>query len=1098
MKKIFRTVAALAVVMFAGCTNDLTNDVVAPVGEGTTVTLGLDTKTSLGELVDGSRKVYWSAGDQININGNTSKEAVIDADNAGLATFSFGKILNTPYSILYPAEDYKDASTITLPAVQAAASGSFGVDAAPMAAYVTAVDETPLLLHLTAVIRLQIKAAENDARRISKIEFRGDGSEQVSGDFAINYQTATLTPASSSLADKVVALDTNRAISADKTVDFFIVVPAQEYAGFTVRVVDENGHYMEKSSAATIELAKGQIVAMPPFTFEPTGTDVNVEINSAAELVAFAKAYNAGEYEDVDPLVVHVKSDIVFDDATNAEWEPIGVLDNYFDGSFQGNNHVIKSWTSSKPLFAFTGTHGGIFNLTLDSSCTFNVVAAEALYHEVSTLFGAFVSYHKGELNNCHNNADVVVTGEGWVDETAVGGLVGRISNGSIVDCTMGGDFTVDGGFKTTYEVSNFGGIVGWSSHPDGVISGSKVLGNITHMGGSSYVNPADPHVTDGSVFIGGIVGKLIGQCSDCHLDNATANTKRVFVGNYIHSSFAEDGVTVNYNGNDYRSLYIGGIAGRVDEDAKVANCTNDSEMVYSQYNGAEDGENANIKNDVSRFLNAGGIAGQVFGTVSDCTMYGDILNRSSCLQHKIGGIVGVLGKDGKSLGSLKNCANEGANIKTNTAGIGNYSARNGYFGGVVGLSYTTNVSELSNRAYVEMSRPNTNTNATVVMGGIFGAISSEGTIDGQNKIVNYGKIASTHGVAIKYTTVGGIAGQSAANLKNVTNEGEVYHSCSSSSMVYANVFAGGIVGYATGNNVILTSVTNNGNVYLAGASGNTQKHYNWCAGGILGTNDDAISVSIQSAVNVGIVAITGNTSKCTGRSTAVGGIVGALTNGASSISSCTNTGCISNANFNNYYDKFTIREANGNPHAGGIAGIVYGTEDDRIAVTNCTNNRTVGTDSSLLYHKESAISGNRAVAGFIGTVQYVDITECNCSTYVSNANSSPIAGFVVLMDNSKLDGCTLSGSTMKAGNAGVPYTVGLVACVSNSTISNNIVDNVTLISGTAGVLAGLSDAASTFTNNKVSGNIDGTAITLSSVMVVSGSPTITGTKLHE
>ena len=40
MKKIFRTVAALAVVVFAGCTNDITDEnVVIPSGNGTTINL---------------------------------------------------------------------------------------------------------------------------------------------------------------------------------------------------------------------------------------------------------------------------------------------------------------------------------------------------------------------------------------------------------------------------------------------------------------------------------------------------------------------------------------------------------------------------------------------------------------------------------------------------------------------------------------------------------------------------------------------------------------------------------------------------------------------------------------------------------------------------------------------------------------------------------------------------------------------------------------------------------------------------------------------------------------------------------------------------
>ncbi|MBQ3026950.1 MAG: hypothetical protein IJD27_05425, partial [Alistipes sp.] len=139
MKKIFRTVTALAVVMFAGCTNDLTNDVVAPVGGKTTVELGLaESRTYVGEAVEGVRKVYWSKGDQVAINGVISGEAQIDAENASRALFDFESELTYPYSILYPAEMYKDDSTITLAAVQEPATGTFDVDLAPMATYVAA------------------------------------------------------------------------------------------------------------------------------------------------------------------------------------------------------------------------------------------------------------------------------------------------------------------------------------------------------------------------------------------------------------------------------------------------------------------------------------------------------------------------------------------------------------------------------------------------------------------------------------------------------------------------------------------------------------------------------------------------------------------------------------------------------------------------------------------------------------------------------------------------------------------------------------------------------------------------------------------------
>ena len=116
MKKIFRSVAALAVVMFAGCTNDIDNEVNAPVvGGETTVTVGIaDTKTYLGDLVDGARKVFWSSNDKIAVNGVAST-AIERTEDHTSANFTFDGELAYPYSILYPAEAYKDASTVTLP-----------------------------------------------------------------------------------------------------------------------------------------------------------------------------------------------------------------------------------------------------------------------------------------------------------------------------------------------------------------------------------------------------------------------------------------------------------------------------------------------------------------------------------------------------------------------------------------------------------------------------------------------------------------------------------------------------------------------------------------------------------------------------------------------------------------------------------------------------------------------------------------------------------------------------------------------------------------------------------------------------------------------
>ena len=1103
MKKIFRAVAALVVVMFAGCTNDLTNDVVAPVEGGTTVTVGLDTKTYLGELEDGVRKVYWSNDDQIVINGQTSTSTTLNEEKT-VATFVFAENLTTPYSALYPAEMYKDPQTITLPAVQSAATGSFGADSAPMAAYTN--DEEPFVLHhLAAVVRLRLKAAvDGDTDKITKVEFLGKAGEQVSGDFTIDYTNQTLTAASVAAEDKVVAAKVNKTLSTEAETDVFVVVPAQAYAeGFTVRVYDELGHYMEKSSGA-ITLARGEIKAMPAFEFVPTKTSFDVEIKNAADLVAFAQAYNAGEYDDATPIV-HITADLNLEGVEGLQ--PIGCKtaegDRYFEGFVDGNGHSIKNWVSGAPLFGFTASNSSICNLTIDASCTLTTTAATAIgasaTAEYGSYFGAFVGYHKGLLKNCHNNANVTAEGGNWPNKVSIGGLVGRLVNGSIEGCSLVGDFLVADSFKTVGEEGNFGGIAGNNSNAEGVLLDCYVYGNVSHKGGSSYVNS---NSNDGIVHFGGIVGVLYGTCTNCHLDNATANTKRVFFGNYMNANYGD---AEEYNDNDYRTMFVGGIVGLVEEGAKVENCTNDAELMLCQYNGEVSGTST----DVSRYLHAGGIVGFVDGTVNGCTMYGDIANRSSCLQQFIGGVIGNL----QATGTASNCANDGKKVAAATAGIGYYQARNNNLGGIIGATHSTNLSSLTNRADVVCSRMNSKTSATLSMGGIIGKIeATSGEIDGKDTLVNYGTIYSNHDqYNNQYTAIGGVIGEARCSVKGVVNEGSAYYIINSDGAVYKHIWVGGAVGYANGE-LTLTSVENKGAAYINISKAINQQHFNLCVGGVLGTNADAKTVALVNCANSGSVAVLGGGTRTDGRSLAVGGVVGALIKGTSSISGCTNTGAIYVAPSNNTHTTWLIRTAGGANYVGGIAGYVEGTAGteatdeveataaDLLSVTNCTNNRNIGANDGVAQPNYAIQAVRGAIAGLVGGAKFAEIKSCNCTTKAYNTNSTSTAGLVSAISNSVLEECTISNSILNP-KGGVNLS-GAVAYSVASTIKNNILNNVEIKAGSSGVtnkavLAGTSDSASVFTDNKVSGTLEGAAITLDSKMIGSGTPTVTGTTLY-
>ncbi len=1099
MKKIFRAVAALAVVAFAGCTTDLNNEVVAPGVGGTTVTVGIaDTKTYLGELVDGARKVYWHNGDQIAINGVASTEVVLNEEKTS-ATFTFESVLNYPYSVLYPAEMYKDATTITLPAVQASATGSFGGDAAPMAAYAEA-EGTVTLHHLAGVVRLQVTLPAESTHghhELNKVEFRGKAGEQVSGDFAIDYAALTLTGLSTAEADKVVTAKAFKGLAAGETDDVFIVVPAQEYAqGFTVRLIDDAGHYMDiASKAMTIEA--GEIKAMPVVEFVPTGTLVGVEIASAQDFIAFANAYNAGDYAEVEPLNVVLKNDIVFDDATNAAWTPIGLPapaeggnDNYFGGCVDGQGYSIKNWNSTRPLFAYTDASSVIENITIDASCTLTANYADGVNY-----YGAFVGYHRGTLVNCHVNADLTASGDWGTSEPHVGALVGRVVVGTVENCTVNGDVTITNTLVTGGKTSYYGGAVARISNPAGVVKGVNVSGNVSHSAGSTYIAEGSPNASDAYVNYGGIVGASAGTVSDCHL---TDETKTFFYGNFVY------GGTPAVN-NHYRTQHIGGIVGQITEGGSVSDCSNKAAMTLSQYNGDINGTNK----DISRYIYAGGIVGLCYGDVSNCTMYANLTNRSSCLQQYVGGVVGNL----QAVGSVSNCANEGTKVAMATSGLGYYQARNNNVGGVIGVSYSTALSQLSNKAEVACSRMNSNAGASLCMGGIIAKVEATGTIDGNNAITNSGIITSNQQATnVKFHALGGIIGCSKAGIKGAKNTGRVIFAVGAVKdtephLLYHNMYLGGIVGQAA-NNITIESVTNEGSV-IFNTRNSDAAHYNVCVGGILGSDcSDAAhgyavgAATIKNVNNSGPIANWG-TSVAKACSTAVGGIVGALTNTASSLTSCHNTGFLTNTSQNNTRYSAVIRDSAGGAICiGGVAGVINGTSEAPIAVTGCTSNRVNG-DASLEYGNSNddgmyALRG--CIAGLIGGADYTTITNCSVTTKIYMTNTTSPAGIVCNLLNSTMDNCTLKDSVVNANNGGKAEG-GLAGYVVASTLQNNKIINSQIIGKASpiGVLAGNVDVntQSSFINNAVSGIFVGEPITLDSKMIGTGSPTVTGTTLY-
>lgn len=1022
--------AGLAFTLVTGCMKDDTSDVVVSGGK-TQISAGIsETRTSIGELVDGSRKVYWSNGDQIAVNGTASAALENLGEQTGTAVFTFDGVLSTPYNALYPASIWTDASTVTLPASQTHVDGSFGQNASPMATYAADESELPMQFHhLCAVVKLTI-TPDADTDEISYIEFRGNASEQVSGAFSIDYQSAALTPASDAEADKSVRLNVNRTLSADADNEFFVVVPEGEYSqGFTVKVVDVRGHYMEKSTTSSKTLVAGQINAMPAFAFVPTDTELGVEISSAEQLVAFAKAYNNKEYADVSPLLVTLTDDIVFDDQTNADFEAIGcVLEggetNYFNGSFNGNGKTIKNWVTGSPLFDYVGGAGIVTDLTIDASCTFTFDLSDGAENYTS-----FVGYHKGILKNCHNNADIAIDNAEITAGINVGGLVGRCTEGTIEDCTMNGKMSFGTGFKISDDI-NVGGIAAYNSNSIGVIKNSTLNGSIDWQGS----------VTDSKrLCLGGIVGRIAGRVEYC--------------------TVAADGenIVINILGETTSAFRtnIGGIVGLVNEGAAVDNCTNNGYISSKMQRN----------DDAARWEYIGGVVGVNNGTVSNSENTANIATRSAVKDMSVGGVVGFGELES---GIIDGCKNSGT-LSAGTSGVSPYGGRYVRLAGICAQN-NQHVSNVSNSGNFDVSRvENSSTLTTLAVGGCIGSTTAD--IAGDHNIVNTGIIKTTLNVSgTVYTAFGGVVGNAEASVSGVENRGTV--SIEPRATVI-NLNAGGVVGrVSSSTSVSVADVVNYGNVQFDYTSkkdevpGHTDIHM----GGIIGASENT-PLTVSNAVNYGRVD-KNNDVRATGKSLYVGGIAGYLANAKVSVADSHNYGTTYNGHWSN------TLALTGSVYVGGIVACAVGaSEAETVDITGCSNEVAVEDDAAAT----DGIYAKRGYAGgIVGYAKYVKVENCLNTTDFTTGNIAGFDGGIAgYLESSSVTGSTNTGvvrasSTQSPSSGGIAGYVDAMSSISASKAFSDIVGTA----GKVGGIAGTSVAGASISGCGFGGTLNSTAIT--------------------
>ncbi len=1064
MKKYFAIFGIAAAVLVASCTREqlAPESPVFPAGK-TVITLTTEmTKTTMGELSEGKRPVYWANGDKIAVNGVVS-DPLADLDpNSASASFTIPSVLEAPFKAVYPETIWKDELSVALP--QEAKSGIL-----PLAGYGDS--ESLAVKPLTAAVKLSIKkfSGENpDLDKIVKVSIISEDA-QLSGNFGIDFETGVLTPYLDPVEDdRMVCVRPNLTLT-ETAEDLFIPVPAGTYS-FKVKIVDNQGHFMEIPTTSAKSFAAGDIKAFPEIEFVPTGTEFDVVITSAEELIQFAEDWNSKKWESV---VARLANDITFDATTSAAFNATGGIglkkfagdaeDFYFNGTLDGGNHIISGLVATVPLFVAVDTDGVVKDLTIDGSCSF------AFTHIITSELdaGAVVGYHKGLLENVKVESDVSLDAVSEiVNETCFGGIVGRETVGTIKNCEYSGSITVPSGFQSSAKKIYVGGVVGRISNVNGKVLDTGFKGTIDNEGQMIASEESDDMKNNPQLIIGGIAGLNSGTIDNCASYNHSTGITVTLTDSSGDHNYTGTIVTHSVNAYHYA---IAGIAGR--NDGAVSNCVNNAYIldIFS----AERGNGGNMN---GRYLNVGGIVGfnGSSAEVMECINNGSIINRANPKVQYVGGVVG------RNFGYVASCNNESTgSIAVGTSHKSPYGARIPYFGGVIGHNASSGtVGDINNAANITVSRIESVSGVMVHIGGVIGR--TDASVDGSllgGTITNSGVITQSNGnIKCSAPTVdndyglflGGIVGYATFGVKNVSNSGNLTYTCTNAGKEAEGetpavpggvhyVHLGGIVGKVKATSTVdVDACSNTANVQFTASATNKASSlvvydYNYL-GGIAGYAENAAFKG--NCINFGQIKGGDNSqNKNTANTFWVGGIVGYLT-GESSVNSCTHSGIAYNDHWSN--------RATGpldSPMSGGIAGQIVGTADNHITIQNCS---TVSGAN---------VTGRRGVVGgIVGAATYAEISSCSVAINLTGGSAYTYGGIVAQTNNTSINGCTYSGSTisssqLKAAEAYATGGGGIVGrlnagssvsdCISNvSAITNDKGEAITFFGGIAGASA--------------------------------------------
>lgn len=190
---------------------------------------------------------------------------------------------------------------------------------------------------------------------------------------------------------------------------------------------------------------------------QPAGSGTQADpyrIGTGAELAWFAEKVNGGSTSACAVLTADI-------DLNRQEWTSIGTKNKPYMGTFDGQNHIIHGIWSTDESNTIQGLFGYIGQSNSNRSgygTVKNVKAAGRIRAVQSAGSGLIAGSNAGEIYNCEVSAFL----GSWKGISAIGGIAGSLTGGSVENCrTYGLYLATDDSQYSGKIVNSIGGIVG-------------------------------------------------------------------------------------------------------------------------------------------------------------------------------------------------------------------------------------------------------------------------------------------------------------------------------------------------------------------------------------------------------------------------------------------------------------------------------------------------------------------------------------------------------------------------------------------------------------------------------------------------------------